>query len=455
MDKQANLKSVNSVKEVTSSKAGHVSLGRDRHVRQVAPDRHLATVRNKIKIGTWNVRTLYEKGKFDNVKSEMTRMNINIFGLAEAPTVAATMFRLKKPKQPSKFQYDALKKDIELKRKFNVAIENKFAVLDELTEVEQKWALMKESLKGCAEEFIPKKEGRKPSPKSGCIKSQSGQILMDIDDILKRWSQYVEELFDDMRGLRPLIWNNEGPPIMEEEVRNAIKKMKHNKATRPDEIPVELFDALDETCLVHFTKPHLRHRTVAIRLEKINIYNPPKKTWRNRVRKPPHNISLMSHATKILLCIVMTRVRSKICLEIAESQFGFVPNKGTRNAILTLLMLMESAVEVQHDVYLCFIDYSNAFDKVKHLELFKIQDQLNFDGKDLRILRNLYWEQVAEIRIDRKYTDFTEIKTRLCTVPLYIEVILRNITDMEGIKVGGRNITSLRYADGTVLIVSS
>ncbi|GFR73981.1 hypothetical protein ElyMa_002151300 [Elysia marginata] len=58
MDNQANLKSVNSVKEVPSSKAGHVSLGRDRHVRQVTPDRHLATVRNKIKIGIWNVRTL-------------------------------------------------------------------------------------------------------------------------------------------------------------------------------------------------------------------------------------------------------------------------------------------------------------------------------------------------------------------------------------------------------------
>ncbi|GFR73739.1 hypothetical protein ElyMa_003876200 [Elysia marginata] len=51
MDSQENLKSVNSVKEVPSSKAGHISHGRDCHVRQVTPDRHLATVRNKIKIG--------------------------------------------------------------------------------------------------------------------------------------------------------------------------------------------------------------------------------------------------------------------------------------------------------------------------------------------------------------------------------------------------------------------
>ncbi|GFR94219.1 RNA-directed DNA polymerase from mobile element jockey-like [Elysia marginata] len=88
----------------------------------------------------------------------------------------------------------------------------------------------------------------------------------------------------------------------------------------------------------------------------------------------------------------MTRIRSKIRPEIAESQFGYVPGKGTRNAIFTLSMLMERAVEVQHDIYLCFIDYSKAFDMVKHSALFGILDQLNINGKDLTILRNLYWD---------------------------------------------------------------
>ncbi|GFS03921.1 LINE-1 reverse transcriptase [Elysia marginata] len=104
----------------------------------------------------------------------------------------------------------------------------------------------------------------------------------------------------------------------------------------------------------------------------------------------------------------MTRIRSKIRPEIAESQFGFVPDRGTRHAVFTLSGLMEGAVE--GDVYLCFIDYSKAFDKVKHSKLFGILDQLKIYGKGLRILRSLYWDQVAAIRIDGKYTDFTEIK---------------------------------------------
>ena len=32
---------------------------------------------------TWNVRTLFQNGKFDNVKQEMTRMRINILGMCE------------------------------------------------------------------------------------------------------------------------------------------------------------------------------------------------------------------------------------------------------------------------------------------------------------------------------------------------------------------------------------
>ncbi|GFR98524.1 retrovirus-related Pol polyprotein LINE-1 [Elysia marginata] len=157
----------------------------------------------------------------------------------------------------------------------------------------------------------------------------------------------------------------------------------------------------------------------------------------------------------------MTRIRSKTRPGIGESRF--VPNKRTRNAIFTLSMLMERAVEVQPDVYLCFIDYSKALDKVKHSELFGILDQLNIDGKDLRILRNLYWEKMAAIRIDGEYTGFTEIKRGVrqsCVLSpdllnLYSEVILRNITDMGGVKVGGRNSTNLKYADDTVLIANS
>ena len=88
---------------------------------------------------------------------------------------------------------------------------------------------------------------------------------------------------------------------------------------------------------------------------------------------------------------------------MSSKQFGFVPDKGTRNAIFTLTMLMERCMEVQKDLHLCFIDYSKAFDKVKHEELFKLLENLDIDGKDLRVIRNLYWDQTAAVRIEGEY----------------------------------------------------
>ncbi|GFN96811.1 hypothetical protein PoB_002331700 [Plakobranchus ocellatus] len=59
---------LNSVRVV--SRDSDPSLGRDDHVRQVIPDCHQATGSNKttLNIETWNVQTLYQTGKLDNVK---------------------------------------------------------------------------------------------------------------------------------------------------------------------------------------------------------------------------------------------------------------------------------------------------------------------------------------------------------------------------------------------------
>ena len=118
-------------------------------------------------------------------------------------------------------------------------------------------------------------------------------------------------------------------------------------------------------------------------------------------------ISLMSHLTKVLLRIIMARMRKSLRPEISQLQFGFVPDKSTRNAIFTLSMLAERCIEMQKDLYLCFIDYSKAFDKVRHEKLFNILEHLDIDGKDLR---NLYWDQSAAARIGGELSEYKLIK---------------------------------------------
>ncbi|GFO20695.1 endonuclease-reverse transcriptase [Plakobranchus ocellatus] len=128
-------------------------------------------------------------------------------------------------------------------------------------------------------------------------------------------------------------------------------------------------------------------------------------------------------------------------------------------------MIIERALEMLKDihVYLCFIDYTKAFDRVKHWEMIKQLKQLHVDGKDLRIIKNIYWQQIAAVRIENEISPFQMIKRGVrqgCVLSpdlfnLYSETILRKLDEYPGIRIGGRIINNLRYADDTVLIAEN
>ena len=308
--------------------------------------------------------------------------------------------------------------------------------------------------------------GKKVCSSGGCIKSKDGDIIIEKDQILKRWTEYITELFEDDRGNLPTI-NREidGPDILQAEVQAAVRSMKSNKATGPDEISAELIQSLGELGITKLT-------------EVLNeIYNtgviPPELTKSIFIvlpKKPGatlcglhRTISIMSHVVKILLKILMKRARNKIRPEIPKTQCGFVEDCGTRNAIFMLRMLSERAIEMKQDLYLCFIDYTKAFDTVKHGKLFSILCNLNLDGKDLRIIRNLYWNQTAAVRVGDDVGEYVDIKKGVrqgCVFSpdlfnLYSEWILRELEELPGVVIGGTRINNLRYADDAVLIATS
>ena len=57
------------------------------------------------------------------------------------------------------------------------------------------------------------------------------------------------------------------------------------------------------------------------------------------------------------------------------------------NAVYILKTITERSKEVQQDLYLCFTDYKKDFDTVKHQEIMTTIEDINIDGKDLRIIK--------------------------------------------------------------------
>ena len=120
--------------------------------------------------------------------------------------------------------------------------------------------------------------------------------------------------------------------------------------------------------------------------------------------------------------------------------------------------------EFQKNIYFCFIDYAKAFDCVDHNKLWKILREMEIPDHLTCLLRILYEGQEAIVRTGHGTTDWFQIGKGLCQGCLlspwlfnfYAEYIMRNAgLEEAGIKIAGRNINNLRYADDTTLLAES
>ena len=76
----------------------------------------------------------------------------------------------------------------------------------------------------------------------------------------------------------------------------------------------------------------------------------------------------MSHTMKVWDKIIEARLRDRV--EISKQQYGFIPGKGTTNAIFALRMLMEKYREGERELHSVFADLEKAYDRVPREELW-------------------------------------------------------------------------------------
>ena len=167
-----------------------------------------------------------------------------------------------------------------------------------------------------------------------------------------------------------------------------------------------------------------------------------------------------------MLKILQARLQQYVNCELPDVQAGFRKGRGARDQIANICWIIEKARELQKNIYFCFSDYAKAFDCVDHKKLWKILKQMGIPDHLTCLLRNLYAGQEATVRTRHGTTDRFQIGIgvhqgcilSLSLFNLYAEYITRNAGLDEaqaGIKIAGRNINNLRYADDTTLMAES
>ena len=164
--------------------------------------------------------------------------------------------------------------------------------------------------------------------------------------------------------------------------------------------------------------------------------------------------------------ILQARLQQYVNQELLDVQAGFRKGRGTRDHIANIRWLIGKAREFQKNTYFCFIDYAKDFDSVDHNKLWKILKEMGIPDHLTCLLRNLYAGQETTVRIGHGTMDLFQIGKGVCQgcilspclFNLYAEYIMQNARLDEaqaGIKIAGRSINNLTYADDTTIMAES
>ena len=176
---------------------------------------------------------------------------------------------------------------------------------------------------------------------------KNGNFMVRSGAVLKRWKEYFEKLMNeknnrDSRTEEAQVGNEEVNCVNREEVKKAQRRIKKGKSVGPDELPVKVWKCMGKMgkkfltrlfnrLLVNERMPEEWRRSVLIPIDK----NKGDAQCCGNYRR----IKLMSHTMKVWERIIEARLRDRI--EISNQQYGFMPGKGTIDAMFALRMLME------------------------------------------------------------------------------------------------------------------
>ena len=197
----------------------------------------------------------------------------------------------------------------------------------------------------------------------------------------------------------PPVTNTDSHPILREEVEAAVKSLKPGKSAGVDNIPAELLQAGGETLIDVL----------------LNICN---KIWQTGEWPTPwtqslvitfpkkgnllqcqnyRTISLISHASKVMLKILLNRLTPQAETIIAEEQTGFRPGRSTTEQIFSLRILCERYLQHQQDLYHAFVDFKKAFNRVWHAALWSTMKLYNINANLIKVTESLYSKATSTV----------------------------------------------------------
>jgi len=241
---------------------------------------------------------------------------------------------------------------------------------------------------------------------AGCVRDSSGKLVMEETELRETWRSHYEKLsneeFDwdrDVLGEELMVC---GPiqEISKEEVRSAVAKMKCNKAPGPTGLGAEMLKAAGEygiswlTDLFNSIVKEEKMPTDWDRSWMINVY----KGKGDALQCGSYRgIKLLEHAMKVFERVMEVRLRQR--LHIDDMQFGFMPGKGTTDAVFIVRQVQEKYIGKKKDLWMAFIDLEKAFDRVPREVIWWALRELGVEEHIVSVIQVMYSKACTTVKL--------------------------------------------------------
>ena len=249
------------------------------------------------------------------------------------------------------------------------------------------------------------------------IKDDDDNLAFDDKSKLAAWKCHYEKLLNvefrrDSNALseeQPL----QRPPIRitNEMVSEALSKMKKGKATGPSGLNVEIILAGGDDIILAIT--HLINCIIAD--NKIPddwclsyIINCYKGKGDALLRGNYRGLKLLDQVMKNMEHIIATIIRTQV--DIDAMQFGFMPGRGTTDAIFIFRQVHEKYLGKHKDLYFASVDLEKVFDLVPRKVLWWALKKFGVDEWLIRTIQVMYTNAKSSVRIDGQFSSWFDVQ---------------------------------------------
>ena len=301
---------------------------------------------------------------------------------------------------------------------------------------------------------------RKDMMGNGCVRDRFGKLCTDERERAQVWKDYMEKVMNEENE-----WDGDvevdvthGPieRVTMEEVAKAIKEMKLGKAAGVSEVAAEHIKASGMVGI---------EVIMGIANRMLDGEGIPE-DWRHSVLVPLYKgkgdvrdcgsyrgVKLLEHGMKVVERVFERRLRNNVTVN--EMQCGFMPGKGTVDALFMARMLQEKYGKKKRKLYMCFVDLEKAFDRVPRKVIEWALRKKGVNENLVRVVMQLYEGAKTKVKVGKGMSEAFSVKVGVhqgsVLSPFLFAIVMDVVCGdvMEGL------LFEILYADDLVLMAES